>query len=132
MKRDTDHDTFQEKLNALTAAFVAISVVIMVGVTTFYLLTHEIPVSNQTIVGQLQGSLWTSLGVIVAFYYVSSASSRKKDDTIALQAQTASVAQSALAPLATSNPDTIVLKPGEAATATATEAGTIIEPEIKP
>lgn len=120
----TDHTL--DLITAFTGAFVAVAVIVMTCITTWFLLSHEIPKDNQTIVGQLQGSLWTSLGVIVGYFYVSSANSRIKDKTIGTMAATASSAQDSLPSNST---DTVTLKPGDIATVTPTDAGTTIDKE---
>jgi hypothetical protein len=124
--RRAEQPTLGEKMNAWTGAFVAVAVIALNAVITVFIFTREIPQSNQTIVGQLLGSWLTSMGVIVGYFFVASISSRKKDEIIATQAKTAQVAGAALP---TADGSAIVLKPGESATATATEGGTEIKPD---
>jgi hypothetical protein len=70
------------KLSDRVAAFVAASIIFMVAGVAISLLLRAVPIGNETIIGQLQGALWTSLGVIVNYYFGTSATQRKKDDTI--------------------------------------------------
>lgn len=113
-----------EWINALTGAFVAVAIVILTGITTWFLLSHEIPKDNQTIVGQLQGSLWTSIGGIVGYFYGASVASRAKDRTISTLASTAGAAQAALPPVpGTAAAADVVIEPGQTATVAATTQG---------
>lgn len=118
-------DSFQERVMVLTGAFVAVAIVVLACITAWSILTRPIPDGNETIVGQLQGSLLTSLGVIVSFFYVSSRTSQRKDEAIAdmakAQVNSPVIPQPGLS-----------LNPGETATATATEDGTTISKDAKP
>lgn len=131
VERRQDHATLHDNVMSFTAAFVAIAIVVLTAITTWYLLTHEIPKDNQTIVGQLQGSLWTSLGVIVAYFYVGSVGSRAKDRTLESMAKTASTQATAAAVVAPAT-GTLVIPEGESAVASATPSGTVITVDEDP
>lgn len=110
------------KISDWVSAFVAVSVVALVAATAVVLLSRPIPASNETIIGQLQGSLWTSLGMIVSYFFGSSHGARTKDSAIEAMAKTAQTAGVALG-----NPsDALMIPAGESATATATPDGTIV------
>lgn len=44
---------------------------------------HDVPPGNKDMLTTLMGSLGTGFGLVVGFYFGSSASSKAKDDTIA-------------------------------------------------
>lgn len=91
---------------ARVAAIVAIGLLLITASATFAVFVVPIPDKNETIVGQALGTLWSLLGVVVAFFYGTSTGNRKDSETIATLAQTAQVAQSALTPNA--KPDVVV------------------------
>lgn len=61
-----------------------IAVTIMVGVivSSTYILIWPIPDRNETLVGQMQGALWTALGMLVSYYFGSNKTDAGKDQTI--------------------------------------------------
>lgn len=87
-----------------------------------------IPKENLTLITQAQTTLWAGWLLMLGYYFGSSSSQKTKDATIQTQAETAAVAQGALAPLVSDNPDAINLAPGEQAKVVSTLAGTTIEP----
>jgi hypothetical protein len=103
---------------AKVAAIVAVGLLIITAAATMAVFLVPIPDKNETIVGQALGTLWSLLGVVVAFFYGTSTGNRKDSDTIAKLAETASVAQTALNPNA--KPD-VVLEPGQTTTVKADE-----------
>lgn len=107
---------------AQVAAIVAVGLLIITAFATLAVFMVPIPDKNETIVGQALGTLWSLLGVVVAFFYGTSTGNRKDSDTIATLAHTAQVAQSALTPHA--QPD-VVVPAGDSVTVKA-------EDEIKP
>lgn len=104
---------------AKVAAIVAVGLLIITAVATIAVFLVPIPDKNETIVGQALGTLWSLLGVVVAFFYGTSTGNRKDSDTIAKLAETASVAQNALTP---TKPPDLVLEPGQNANIAATPA----------
>lgn len=78
-----------------------------------------IPETAVRLIDQQQTILQSVMMVLVGYLWGNSAGNKALADTVNLQAQTANAAQS--------DPSAIVLKAGESATATATEAGTVIE-----
>lgn len=107
---------------AKVAAIVAVGLLIITAAATLAVFLVPIPEKNETIVGQALGTLWSLLGVIVAFFYGTSTGNRKDSDTIAKLAETANVAQNALTPA--SKPD-VVLEPGQSAKVAATDKGEV-------
>lgn len=105
--------TSPNKISDWVSAFVAVAVVALVAGTAIVLLSRPIPASNETIIGQLQGSLWTSLGMIVSYFFGSSHGARTKDSAIEAMAKTA---QTAGVALGTAEASTTVLLPGDNAT----------------
>lgn len=83
---------------ARVAGAIAIGLLVITAAATLAIFIFPIPERNETIIGQALGTLWSLLGVVVAFFYGTSTGNRKDSDTIATLAQTASVAQSALTP----------------------------------
>ncbi len=108
-------------LNA-TAASVALGLVGILGFVTWALVFRELPKANEPSFTLLIGILSTNVGLIIGFFFGSSAASARKDSTIDAMAKTAQAAGIG------GDPGSIVLKPGEQATATATDAGTVITP----
>ena len=91
---------------AKVAAIVAVGLLLITAAATLAVFLVPIPDKNETIVGQALGTLWSLLGVVVAFFYGTSTGNRKDSETIAKLAETASVAQAALTPHVT--PDVVV------------------------
>jgi hypothetical protein len=81
-----------------------------------------VPPASVRLIDQQQTILQSVLMVLVGYLWGNSAGNKSKDSAIESLAKTA---QNATTPV---DPASIVLAPGEAATATATEAGTVIEP----
>lgn len=65
------------------AFVVAAGVLTLAALTAVYVLMFPIPEQNETLVGQMLGALWSSLGMVVGYFFGSTRSSSKKDDTIA-------------------------------------------------
>lgn len=101
---------------ARVAAIVAVGLLVITAAATMAVFIVPIPAKNETIVGQALGTLWSLLGVVVAFFYGTSTGNRKDSETIATLAETAKVAQSALTPPLDA---TVTIAPGETATVSA-------------
>ena len=112
----------REALN-LAGAFVAAGLIGILGFVTWALVFAEVPDANQNALTLLIGILSANVGVVVGFFFGSSVTSKKQTETIDTLAKTAQTAGATLS----GEPAPIVLKEGQSATATATEAGTVIE-----
>ena len=119
--RDREHDKgffTQDTIGAVVAVGVIVSTIIATG--AIFLI--RIPDNNQTLVGQAIGTLFSLTGVIVAFFYGSSAGQRKTQDTLNTMANTAKTAQAALPPVAGLEADkTVTVGPGETAAVTGSD-----------
>lgn len=104
---------------ARVAAIVAIGLLVITAAATLAVFLVPIPAKNETIVGQALGTLWSLLGVVVAFFYGTSTGNRKDSDTIATLAQTAQAVQKVLDPAA--KPD-VTVAAGETVTVKADDA----------
>lgn len=104
---------------ARVAAIVAIGLLVITAAATLAVFVVPIPEKNETIVGQALGTLWSLLGVVVAFFYGTSTGNRKDSDTIATLAQTANAVQKVLDPNA--KPD-VTVAAGEQITVKADDA----------
>jgi hypothetical protein len=113
----------RESMN-IAGAFVAIGLVCILGFITWALVFQAIPDGNENSLTLLIGVLSANVGLVVGFFFGSSVTNKKQTDAIEAMAKTAQTAGSAL-----SDPGAIVLKEGQSATATATPAGTVIEPQ---
>lgn len=113
----------REALN-LAGAFVGAGLIAILGFVTWALVFKEVPKGNENAFTLLIGILSANVGVVVGFFFGSSVTSKRQTETIDTLAKTAQTAGAALS----SDPSTIVLQPGQQATATATESGTVIEP----
>ncbi len=125
--------TPQDVLN-ITGAIVAIGLVSILAFVTWALVFITVPEANQNALTLLIGILSANVGAVVGFYYGSSVSAKKQADTIDTQAKTIG-AQATAAAVAAPGNDTLVIPPGTSATATATDAGTVVttdEKEPKP
>jgi len=114
----------RESLN-LAGAFVAAGLICILGFVTWALVFREVPKPNENALTLLIGILSANVGVVVGFFFGSSVTSKRQTETIDTLAKTAQTAGAALS----SEPASIVLQPGEQATATATDSGTVIEPK---
>lgn len=114
--------TAQESLN-LAGSFVASALVSILAFIAWALVFKEIPQRNDNSLTLLIGILSSNIGLVVGFFFGSSLNSKKQTEAIADMAKTAQAAGAAL-------PGGVIdLKPGESATATATEDGTQIKPD---
>lgn len=115
--------TPRESLN-LAGGFVAAGLICILGFTTWALVYVNVPEPNQNALTLLIGILSANVGVVVGFFFGSSVTSKKQTETIDTLAKTAQVAGAALP-----GADAMVIPPGASATATATDAGTVIKPD---
>lgn len=118
----------REDIQEVRRAVLAVIVVGMVFWVMAHILGRDIPATNRDAVMVVLGVLLQRFTDIIGFDFNSSASSAKKDSIIATQAETAKTIASTVA-TNTAPGDTIVLHPGEQATATATDMGTVIKPK---
>lgn len=118
MKSDLRHE-----VNNVAGGAVGVGLVLILGFVTWALVFREIPQRNDNALTLLIGILSANVGMVVGFFYGSSASARKQTETIDTLAKTAQSAGAAL-----NTPESALLIPtGSQATATATPDGTIIE-----
>lgn len=117
-------NTSQDVIN-YTGGVIAIVLMAILAFVTFALVRWTIPSENENALMFLLGQLTALISVVVAFYFGSSSQSKKQADTIDTLAKTAQTAGASLA----APPDAMVIRPGESATATATESGTVIQPD---
>lgn len=120
--------TSQDVIN-WTGGIIALVLMAILAFVTFALVRWTIPGENENALMFLLGQLTALISVVVAFYFGGSSTAKKQTDTIDTLAKTAQTAGSALASTAT--PDALVIPTGQAATATATESGTVIQPDKK-
>lgn len=78
---------------------------------TMIVVLRDLPEANQQLIGQIQGSLWVAVGVLVNYYFGSSKQSQTKDSTIARQAEAIQTAQHL--PPADKGMHTVPVEPGE-------------------
>lgn len=97
---------------------IGLSLIAMLGFALYALIYEKVPPENKEALTLLIGILSANVGMVVSFYFGSSSTNRKQAETIDTMAKTAAVV--------TAPPDTVVIPPGESATAQATAAGTII------
>lgn len=114
----------RETMN-MAGAFVAAGLICILGFITWALVYQRIPDGNENSLTLLIGVLSANVGLVVGFFFGSSVTNKKQSETIDALAKTAQTAG------ALSDPGAIVLKEGQSATATATQAGTVIEPQPK-
>lgn len=102
----------REALN-IAGAFVGAGLIAILGFVTWALVYVQIPTGNENVFTVLIGILAANVGMVVGFFFGSSATNKKQADTIDKQAATIQEAQSALAPLGPA--PTVKLDPGEQA-----------------
>jgi hypothetical protein len=107
----------------IAGGMVGVGLVFVLGFVTWALIFREVPQPNQNALTLLIGILSANVGMVVGFFFGSSATSKRQAETIDTLAKTAQTAGVAL----NSTDSAFVIAPGEQATATATSGGTIIE-----
>lgn len=120
------HLSRQHSLN-LIGGVVASGLIGILAFVTWALVFRTVPETNENALLILIGILATNIGQVVNWFFGSSSESKKQTDTIETLAQTARTAGATLA-----QPDALVIPPGASATATATDSGTVITPDVKP
>lgn len=126
MRRVTDHVHNDWGV----AGLLAVMVTVMVGFATLTPYVVVIPESNLTLITQAQTTLWNGWLVILGYYFATNQLQGRKDAAIQSLAKANETAQNTLSALPAVGPTAsadMLLKPGETATATATQAGTTIE-----
>jgi hypothetical protein len=114
---------------------IPVGLLILLGYATNRLFNQDVKQANHDIVLSVVVFLLTKLGTVIDFFYTSSLSSRKQQETIATAVQANATQANTIAQKATGNgstSDTVTLKPGDQATTTATPAGTTIHKEDSP
>jgi hypothetical protein len=109
-----------------TGGLVALGLIVILGFMTWALVMRTVPAENQNALLLLIGNLTGLVGIVVAFYFGSSSAEKKQAETIDTLAKTAHTAAAA------NGVPALVIPPGESATATSTDGGTVIKPESTP
>lgn len=99
-------------------ALLAVAVVLMSLYVSIAIMIWPIPETNETLIGQIQGSLWTAFGMLLNHYFGNTKANQAKDETINTLAQTTQVAQQT--PVAPTTP-VIPVAAGESVTIRADE-----------
>ena len=107
------------------AGILAIGLLVMLILTSGAVFFVNIPMNNQTIVGQLIGTELSLLGVCVTYYFGSSANARMAQQSLADLSQSNLAAQTTLSAVnvAGTGKDSMNLKAGEIAVAVGTQGG---------
>lgn len=105
--------------DGLASGLVAMSVMGMLWFLAWALVFHAIPAENREPLLMLIGVVSNASSLIVGFYFGSTIGSRRKDSAVAAALDVARPAQH----------DVLTIPPGDRATATATESGTVIRKE---
>lgn len=115
----------------IAGAIVGVSLVVLLALCLQSLFTHEVPQGNKDALLVVIGMLTVKIGTIVDFFYGSSESNRRSSDTINTLAETAKQTAATASQVVggTVGDQSINLKPGETANATATVDGTQITKE---
>lgn len=116
--------TSQDVIN-WTGGAIAVLLMFILAFVTYALVRWTIPTENENPLMFLLGQLTGMVTMVVAFYFGGSSTAKKQTDTIDTLAKTAQ----AVAP---ATPDKMVIAPGESATTTSTEAGTVIQTDPPP
>ena len=103
-------------------SFVAASLMVVLAFVTWALVFRQVPEGNQEALMLLIGILSANVGLVVGFFFGSSHSSRGKDAAMSALAEAVRPAQ----------PEALVMRPGEQATARSTEGGTVISKDEAP
>lgn len=91
-------------------AILAIAIIVMSSFVSIAIMIWPIPETNETLIGQIQGSLWTAVAMLLNHFYGTTKNNQAKDDTISTLAQTTQVAQQT--PVIVS-PPAVAVAPGE-------------------
>ena len=94
-------------------AAIGLGLIALLGFALWALIYRQVPSENQNALTLLIGILSANVGMVVGFYFGSSADNKKLAETVNMQAKTA---QTAGAALGTSESSTTVLLPGDNAT----------------
>lgn len=108
-------DPEQQKINWLGTALTAFLCALLTYITIALVNGTVQPTFRDVVIG-LVGFITAKLSTVYDWCFGTSSSSKKQQETIALQAKTAAGAQAALAPLVTPGPqpgDKVVLQPGD-------------------
>lgn len=93
---------------------IGVALIGLLGFALYALIYVAVPTDNQNALTLLIGILSANVGMVVGFYFGSSATTKTQADTIDKQASTLQAAQAALAPV--THDATITLPAGESAT----------------
>lgn len=102
-------------------ARLALALILLLGCTMGVLMFWEVPPPNRDMLNMAVGALVAQLAAVYGYSFGSSAGRDRQADTLHNVAQVAAQVTSA------QSADALVVAPGQTATATATEAGTVIQ-----
>lgn len=120
--------TTQQDVVNWTGAVIGVSLVGIMAFITWALVYVPMPEANENVMTVLIGILSTAVITIVNFYFGSSSTQKKQQDTIDTLAKTAQTAGTALA--STAKPEALVIPEGTSATAVAGPDGTVITTDV--
>lgn len=103
----------------IAGTLVAIGLIAILGFVTWALIFVQVPQGNRDTLTVVVGVLSANVGLVVGFFFGSTVTNHRKDSAVAALAEAARPTQ----------PDTLTVLPGQQATATATDAGTVIHKE---
>lgn len=95
----------------IAGSIIAVLVVGLLWFISWCLVFYNIPPENATNLSQIIGMIGTQVGLVVGWYFGSSASNKKLVDAVATQANTAAASQAVISP----NP-VVPLGPNESVT----------------
>lgn len=107
--------SFRQEFLNLAGGIIACGLVVILAFLTWALVMREIPEANREPLLLLVGGLFTQIGVVVAFYFGSSATNKRQTETVEKAVDMAVKAQEAANP----SPPAVTLAPGEKATVAA-------------
>lgn len=102
-------------------AILAIAIIVMSSFVSIAIMIWPIPETNETLIGQIQGSLWTAVAMLLNHYFGTTKNNQAKDETINTLAQTTQVAQQT--PVVPATP-AVSVPPGESVIVRAEEEST--------
>lgn len=97
----------------LSGVAVAIALLLMLAFCLWFLLTEDLPKSNEIMLSMIIGMIVTKISTIVDFHYGGSEQSKKQSDTNATLANTAHAAQAIISAAANQTPGKVELAPGD-------------------
>lgn len=78
-----------------TPTLIAVMLFLIFAGANFFVFTHELPKGSETLIARVLGTIDSALGIVLAYYFVSSSQSEAKTETIAKMVDTAGKQQAA-------------------------------------